>query len=288
MTSDITHVGSCTGGNSVPIDEEGRPYHYGCKSDEIAHEFLICSCYQLAKELSKLLDQDTLFFRASNRGYHTYTGFYKGKRLTIIAFGIGFAMLDFLLREIRAITTGKLTFIQLGEAPSPSGVPLGTAVNVKDACAFEIDYMNFKKESDCPYRFFTKPVEADSIVYNALQEGLKASGIPTTSGRVASNPSFVSGVNAPTKASGGIGSYDFKADNLMAKVTEKCGTIATLEMDTYMLYWTALREAHHEIKTGAVSVVSADMDGHVLSSEDLLKRQIEVAKVILEELGKLQ
>ena len=286
--SDITHVGSCTGGNSVPIDDEGRPYHYGCKADEISHEFLICSCYELAKEISKLMDQDTLFFRASNRGYHTYTGYYKGKRLTIVAFGIGFAMLDFLLREIRAITTGKLTFIQLGEAPSPSGVPLGTAVNVKDACAFEIDYMNFNKESECPYRIFAKPVESDGAVFEALQEGLKAGGIKTQVGRVASNPSFVSGVNAPTAKSGGVGNFDFKSDKLMEKVTEKCGTIATLEMDTYMLYWTALREVRNEIKTGAVSVVSADMDGNVLPDEELLKIELDVAKVILEQLGKLQ
>lgn len=287
MTTDITHVGSCTGGNSVPMDPEGRPYHYGCKGSEIANEFLLCSCYNLAKEISKLLEGE-VFFRPSNRGYHTYTGMYKGKRVTIIAFGIGFAMLDFLLREVRAITTGKLTFIQIGEAPSPSGIPLGTAINVKDAVAFEIDYENFTPDNDCPYTIYAKPVNADETVFKSLAEGLNKAGIANKEGRVASNPSFVSGVNAPTFQSGGLGTFNFKVDKLYNKLNEKCGPISTFEMDTYMLYWTALREYQKNIKTGAISVVSADMEGHVLSSEELLKRQLEVAAVVLEKLGELQ
>ncbi|EAY16342.1 hypothetical protein TVAG_359510 [Trichomonas vaginalis G3] len=287
MTSDITHVGSCSGGNSVPMDAEGRPYHYGCKGSEIVNEFLLCSCYNLAKEISKLLEGE-VFFRASNRGYHTYTGMYKGKRVSIVAFGIGFAMLDFLLREIRAITTGKLTFIQIGEAPSPSGLPLGTCINVKDAVAFEIDYGNFTPENDCPYTIYAKPVKADETVFNLLAEGLKKANLPAQEGRVASNPSFVSGINAPSVQSGGLGSFDFKTEKLMKKLNEKCGTISTFEMDTYMLYWTALREFQKNIKTGAISVVSADMDGHILPTEELIKRQVEAAKVILEKLGELQ
>lgn len=284
----MSTVGSCKGGNTIPLDDQGRPYHYGCKHDEIANEFLIVSCYDLAKAISQLFDKDVpVFERVSNRGYTTYTGNYKGKRLSVVAFGIGFAMIDFLVREIRAITTGRITFVQLGEAPSPSGIELGTVLNVKDCVAYEIDFNEFGK-SECPYRFFAKPVEADAKVYEALQAGLAASKLPAASGRVASNPSFSAGINAPSFKSGGTGPFNFKSEGLIEKLQEKCGKIDSLEMDTYPLYWTALREVNHEISAGCLSVVSSHIEGKAMSQEDLRKRQLEVAAVILEQLGNLQ
>mgnify|MGYP001106360464 CR=1 FL=1 len=54
MTEQIQHVGSCTGGNTIPLDDEGRTYHFGCKEGEVANNILICSCYKLAEEISKL------------------------------------------------------------------------------------------------------------------------------------------------------------------------------------------------------------------------------------------
>ena len=285
----LEHVGSCKGGNTIPVDAEGRPYHFGCCGKEIANEFLITSDYALAEEISKLFEEgDKCFVFRSNRGYSTYTGTYKGKRLSICAFGIGFAMIDFLVREVRTITKGKLTFIQLGGAPTSAGIPLGTAVNVKEAVAYELDFNEFTKENKCPYRFFKKPVAANSEVFEAIKEGLKNAGISEVEGRVASNPSFSSGVNAPTFKSGGTGAFDFKTEGLKEIVEKEEGPIATYEMDTYPLYWIAGREVNHEIRTGCVSVVNSDLEGHVLPAEELRKKQIEVAKVILEQLGNLQ
>jgi uridine phosphorylase len=197
-------------------------------------------------------------------------------------------MIDFLVREVRTITKGMLTFIQLGDAPTSADIPLGTAVNVKDAVAYELDFNEFSKDNKCPYRFFKKPVEANSKVFEALQEGLKNAGIPHAEGRVASNPSFSAGINAPTFKSGGTGAFDFKTEGLKDIVEKEMGPIATYEMDTYPLYWIAGREVNHEIRTGCVSVVNSDLKGNVLPADELRKRQVEVAKVILEQLGKLQ
>ena len=285
----LEHVGSCTGGNTIPLDDEGRPYHFGCCHSEIANEFLITSCYSLAEDIAKLFDEgDKCFVFRSNRGYTTYTGHYKGKRLSVCAFGIGFAMIDFLVREVRRITEGKITFIQLGAAPSNT-LPLGTAVNVKEAVAYEIDFNEFSKDNQCPYRFFKKPVPADSVVFEALNKALKAQAdIKSVEGRVASNPSFSAGVNAPSFKSGGTGAFDFKTEGLIDKVEKEEGPIATFEMDTYPLYWTALREVNKNIKTGCISVVNSDFKGNCLSQEELRKKQVEIAKIILEELGKLQ
>ena len=287
--STLEHVGSCKGGNTIPLDPEGRPYHYGCTGSEISNYFLICSCYDLAEKCSKLFDSDkTTFIKKSNRGYHTYTGYFNGKRISICGFGIGFAMIDFLLREIRAITTGKLVFIQIGEAPTPLDIPLGTAVNVKDAVAFEIDYNEFKPENKLPYRIFSKPVPANQTLFNIISESLKITSIPTIEGRTASNPSFVAGLNAPLFSKGGTGAFNFRTEGLLEKLVKECGEISTFEMDAYPLLWTSLREVDNNIDSAVVSIVSSDFKGNILKDIELQNRQLEVAKIILDQLSKLQ
>ena len=286
--SNVKNVGSCTGGNTVPLDPEGRPYHFGCSKDEISNQFLICSSYEVAKQVSTLFDKEPkVFERHSNRGYSTYTGYYKGKRISVVAFGIGFAMIDFLLREVRAITKGPIQFIQLGSAPSNS-VPVGECVNVSECVAYEIDFNNFNSNNACPYRFFKKPIQADPKLLKGLEGGLKAAGIKFTNGRVASNPSFSAGVCAPTFKSGGCGLFNFKTDGLEAIVEKELGSISSYEMDTYQLYYTSQRETNKLISSGCVTIVNSDFKGNALNEDELTKKQLQVAAVILDQLAALQ
>ncbi|OHT04547.1 hypothetical protein TRFO_27925 [Tritrichomonas foetus] len=288
MTKQIEHVGSCTGGNTIPLDDEGRAYHFGCKADECANYILIVSCYKLAEQISTLFDKsEPVFKRESNRGYHTYTGLFKGKRVSVVAFGIGFAMVDFLVRELRTINKGPLTFIELGSAPTGSDIKIGTPVVVNDAVAFQIDFENFDK--DIPYHIFKKPVPANAATVAAIENGLKTAKIEYVNGRVASNPSFCAGINAPTPQSGGIGAFNFKTDGLLELLEKECGKIASFEMDAYPLLWTSLRATEKDsIRSAVVSVVGADLKGNVISEDELNKKLLAVAPVLLEQLGNLQ
>lgn len=89
MTEKIEAPGSCQGGNTVPKDDDGHVYHVGCKHGEIADRVLVVSDYVIAEEIAKLFE-GTPFKRPSSRGYTTYTGQYKGQRVSLIAIGIGF------------------------------------------------------------------------------------------------------------------------------------------------------------------------------------------------------
>jgi len=288
-TQPLDHVGSCKGGNTIPLDEEGRAYHFGCKAGEVANQILITTDYALAEDIAKLFDKpETTFKRVSNRGYLTFTGEFKGKRISVVAFGIGFAMIDFLVRELCTINQGPVTFIQLGSAPTPKDFPLGTPIVLNDACAYEIDYENFTPENPCPYRFFTKPVPADEKVLKAIENGLNEHNIKFEIGRVVSNPSYCAGICAPTKASGGIGPLDFKSEGLYDKVKEQCGDFASLEMETYPLFWTAHRSADHRVFSAAVSIAGSNLKGEVLPYPELHNKFLEIAPILMEQLGKLQ
>lgn len=289
MTEQIQHVGSCTGGNTIPLDDEGRTYHFGCKEGEVANNILICSCYKLAEEISKLFDnQAELFKRESNRGYITYTGLYKGKRISLVAFGIGFAMIDFLVRELRRITNGPLTFIELGSAPTGSNIPLGTPVVATDAIAYQLDFDNFTPDNASPYTIYKKPVPAAQNVVSAIENGLKAAKIEYVNGRIASDPSFCAGICAPTPQSGGLGSFNFRTQGLLERLENECGKIASFEMDAYPLLWTSLKATEpHSINSAVVSVIGSDLNGRVLPEEQIHNTLLKVAPILMEQLGNL-
>lgn len=289
MTEQIQHVGSCTGGNTIPLDDEGRTYHFGCKEGEVANNILICSCYKLAEEISKLFDnQAELFKRESNRGYITYTGLYKGKRISLVAFGIGFAMIDFLVRELRRITNGPLTFIELGSAPTGSNIPLGTPVVATDAIAYQLDFDNFTPDNASPYTIYKKPVPAAQNVVSAIENGLKAAKIEYVNGRIASDPSFCAGICAPTPQSGGLGSFNFRTQGFLERLENECGKIASFEMDAYPLLWTSLKATEpHSINSAVVSVIGSDLNGRVLPEEQIHNTLLNVAPILMEQLGNL-
>jgi uridine phosphorylase len=285
MTQPIQHVGSCTGGNTIPLDDEGRTYHFGCKVGEVANEVLLVADYLLASEIAKNFE-GTPFKRESNRGYTTYTGMYKGRKLSVVAIGIGFAMVDFLIRELRKVTEGPLTFFQLGSAPTASDLPLGSVVVSNDAVAAAVDFEGFEKES-LPYRIYKKPVPAAPALVKSAEASLKSAGFEARTGRFCSNPSFSAGISAPSKASGGVGPFDFKADGLLDRIVAECGPISSLEMDTYPLLWTSLRAVAKDISSCAVSVVGSNLKGEFLPVQEIHEKLLKVAPVLLEALGQL-
>lgn len=289
MTTEIQHVGSCTGGNTIPLDDEGRTYHFGCKAGEVANEILVVSDYGLAAEIAKNFE-GTPFKRESNRGYTTWTGVYKEHKVSLVACGIGFAMMDFLIRELRAITSGPLTFIHLGSAPTPDPeIALGTAIIAKDCVAYQVDFEKAHTDDECPYQFFKKPVATSNAVVAAIEAGCRFIQVPYAFGRFASNPSFNAGVCAPSQESGGVGPFDFKTKGLMEKLEAECGKISSLEMDTYPLVWTANRAAEkNSIWTGAVSIAGSNLKGEYLPTEKIEELLLKVAPVLLAQLGALQ
>lgn len=271
----MSDVGDVTEGNTIPVDSDGRVYHVGCREGEISNKILICSSHDLAKEISTQFDEEHNFERLSNRGFHVYTGRYNGTRVTVIGFGIGFAMIDILLREVRRITTGKLYIVLIGIAPSPSNLSVNAVVNVVDAVAFQLDYQNFQREN--PYQFFTQPYAADPVLSQKILIGLKMGGFNVREGRVCSSPSFVAGIAAPKDLP-----LNFKRDKLLSELQQKCGQIATLEMEAYPLFWLASRSSDSSIAVAAVSVVGSDLNRDLIQNVDALKSLVKIGRRVFE------
>ncbi|KAJ3299277.1 hypothetical protein HK104_009493 [Borealophlyctis nickersoniae] len=54
------------------------------------------------------------FAHVSKRGFTTVTGTFEGVRVSVIAIGMGFPMIDMMVREVRATTTGPLLIARFG------------------------------------------------------------------------------------------------------------------------------------------------------------------------------
>lgn len=52
--------------------------------------------------------------RRSKRGFVTYTGTYSGTPVSIVMINMGYPNMDFLVREVRAVTDGPLRIVRLG------------------------------------------------------------------------------------------------------------------------------------------------------------------------------
>lgn len=75
--------------------------------------------------------------RRSKRGFITHTGTYNGIPVSIVMINMGYPNMDFLVREIRAVTEGPLRIVRLGSCASlRSDLPVGTVVVASEGSVF--------------------------------------------------------------------------------------------------------------------------------------------------------
>jgi uridine phosphorylase len=98
---------------NFPLYDDGRTYHVGTKKGEIANLILTVGDFSRAELIAKLLDPSPEPLKIqSKRGYLTITGCYKGVQVSIVAIGMGVAMMDFFVREARAVVDGPMKIIR--------------------------------------------------------------------------------------------------------------------------------------------------------------------------------
>lgn len=104
---------------NFPKDSQGRTYHVGTKEGEVSNLIItgnepsnIVGDPARAKKIAENLESSQCF--SSKRGFLTITGIYKGKLISIISIGMGYSMIDMMVREVRAVTMGPLYIIRLG------------------------------------------------------------------------------------------------------------------------------------------------------------------------------
>jgi len=294
---------------NFPMDPEGRTYHVGVKRGELANRIITVGDPARAIVLSRSLDgvdpataaktiPSNLFSCASHRGFLTITGRYKGVPVSIVAIGMGVSMMDFFVRECRAVVDGPMIMIRLGSCGSLSDAKVGDIVVPSSSYLVQRNYDFFADDSThtgSPY-ILSKTFDADPEVTATLVKNMSA--------QLGDNHVW-KGINATADSfysSQGRQDENFVDDNqeLFKELLKHEPSTLTLEMETFLLYHLArtstvaplkaeskLKEAtkKHSIRAGACMMVFAQRKSNeFISKEDVTRVEPLAGKAVFDSL----
>lgn len=278
----MQHTGPISNAN-FPMDAEGRTYHVGLKAGELANMVLMVGDHSRATLLKSLLStaEDSLEYHSS-RGFLTYTGMYGQVRMSIMSIGMGIAMADFAIREMRAITEGPLQIIRLGTCGTPSAsISLGTVIAAKKSYAITTNYDAHIEESALSKFLFSMPVAADQHMHEALMKQLKSNikePYTATEGTDATADSFYS-------TQGRIDPrFNDGNETLLTSIMQLHPCTASLQMETFQLYHLA--RIGRDIRAAAAAiVVAARHHNSFLGKEELSVIELSAGEACLKALA---
>jgi len=271
----LQKVGNLKDAN-FPKDVEGRVYHLGVKRGEVANRILSVGDPKRADLIASLLDEPVKnFVWPSPRGFIIYTGLKNGTPITVIATGMGLPMMDFLVRESRAVVDGTMAILRLGTCGTPKAdINVGTlTIASGGSILVRRDPDSFLPESEgkLPYYAFSKPILPDAKLSKILCEKMKSN---------LTSSSVVEGLNATADSfysSQGRVDPNFHDHNntLIDEVVAKYPETVSIEMETFQLFDLATN-SHSTIKASAATIVLAQRrSGEFLDNETIKKLEKE-------------
>ena len=264
--------------NGVPT-ENGRVHHLGLAPGEVANRVVSVGSLSRATLLRGLLDAPG-FELTSPRGFTTFTGTFEGVAVSIVATGMGGPMMDFVVRETRAVTEGPMAFVRLGscggvsEAAAPGVVVANTSGSVSVARDPDAD---FAPGAAGPHYVITRGAAAPdaplaAAVAAALQSDLGAARV--LEGLNASANSFydAQGRRDPSFRDGNEG--------LLDELRAKHPGVASMEMESFTLLHLAA--ACDSIKAATCAIVAANRaTGDVIDTAVFKATELAAGRAVL-------
>lgn len=216
----------------------------------------------------------------SSRGFFTYTGTFKGVPVSVVAIGMGPSMMDFFVRESRAIVEGPMAMIRFGTCGGLSleakqgkiAVARDAGYIMRNPDAFIHNYDgSAAPENSKPYHFH-RAVPADDSLTDALVNQLSST---------LSNDTVIQGTDITADSFySSQGRIDDRFDDnnvgLIEQIKQYYPNAINMEMETYLLFHLA-KCSRKPIKASAACMIVANR----LTSEVADERDVDH----LEEVG---
>ncbi|KAF8587464.1 purine and uridine phosphorylase [Ramaria rubella] len=229
---------------NFPRTSEGRVYHLGVRSGELANRIITVGPPSRAKSIATLLSPyPPPFVLESERGFLTITGVYDGVPISIVAIGMGAANADFFVREARECVTGDMVIVRLGscggllESLSVGSIVVPRA-SVSITRNYDFDFTDPHALDGDAYRI-SKPVSADPELHDAVFGALTSLKPPHMKVDVrgdtvnASADSFYSSQGRQT-------SFPDHNTHLIDDILQRVDGLASLEMETFHILHLAV------------------------------------------------
>ncbi|MDR1724009.1 MAG: nucleoside phosphorylase [Tannerella sp.] len=149
--------------NSIPLSEliinaDGSVFHLHIRPEELAEKIVLCGDPERVTMIGEYLSDKEC--DVSSREFHTITGYYKGKRLSVVSHGIGGDNIDIVVNELNALANidfdtrtlkddfKQLTMVRIGTSGGlQEFTPVGSYVASGKSIGFD-GVLYFYKDSE--------------------------------------------------------------------------------------------------------------------------------------------
>ena len=147
------------------VNDDGSIFHLHLKPEQLADKIILCGDPSRVDLIASHFDSHEC--SVSNREFHTITGTYRGKRITVQSHGIGWDNIEIVINELDALANidletrqvrpnhRKLTMVRVGTSGGlQPETPIGTYVAAHKAIGFEgslFFYANTEAIRDLPF-----------------------------------------------------------------------------------------------------------------------------------------
>lgn len=101
MTFDVRHSTNMIKSSELILNPDGSVYHINLRPEHIAHDIIFVGDQNRVEKITQFFE--TIEFSTQKREFKTQTGFYKGKRMTVMSTGIGPDNIDIVMNELDAL-----------------------------------------------------------------------------------------------------------------------------------------------------------------------------------------
>jgi uridine phosphorylase len=183
----------------------------------------------------------------STRGFTTYTGLHHGTPVSIIATGMGTAMMDFIVREARAVTDGEMAMFRFGTCGGLGSTKAGAVVLAVDSVFVRREPGAFHGAGGEPFST-TQAIPANTQATSAYKKALEqhVGAVCHSSGPAAGQAyCVVEGTDVTCDSfysSQGrvVDSFKDKNTSLLESIERKVPAAACAQMETFQLFDLAL------------------------------------------------
>lgn len=250
------------------LNPDGSVYHLNLRPEHIANTIITVGDPDRVDSVTKYFD--TVEFSTHKREFHTQTGTYKGKRLSVISTGIGTDNIDIVFNELDALVNidlktreikpdlTALNFIRIGTSGSiQKDIPIDSFVISEYAVGFDsllhfydsAHVQDFKISEALKQQTDWFDKKSDPYVVKSSSNLLKTlSSEQTATGFTATNVGFY----GPQGRILRLGIQDAALNDKLAAFDFEGKRITNLEMETSAIYGIANLLGHHALSMNAI------------------------------------
>jgi len=283
------------GTNDMPrTGGPGRVLHVGLADGELAERVVVVGHPNRAEILASLLQPEEagkdVFRLASDRGFMTFTGLYEGVRVSVVSVGMGLTMMDFFIREARAVVEGPMAIVRFGTCGGmQAAIPVGAiGVATEGSILLQRNYAAFGGSAGdvhdgLEHYTWSEPCLPDGELSAAIEGALRQD---------LGDDKVAPGLNITADSfygSQGRRDPNFPDANetLIDEVLERHPKAVTMEMETFqLLHLARCCRPSSSIRATAASVIVANRPtGNVLDGATLVDAERRGGNAILRALA---